>query len=358
MGIVNSSSLPKRKAFSAPNKIFPAFCVSLLSLAFLGCQNLETRPEANGTTSTVTTPGVRSPVRSQPENGNPPPQQTPPSQQTPVTTVPPNTPTVPATPAFLNKELPKVGVILGAGGMKTFAHLGVLRELQRARIPIHALVGLEWGAVIGGLYTMQAQANEAEWKSFKLKNEELPSNGFLSSRIKSAPISSLRPFFTDVFGSFGIDKSRVPFACPTYSLRTDRTTWQDRGLFKDAMTHCLPYPPLFQDNAGALAAPFAISESVAWLRAKGANVILLVNVMGQGETFASGLVSSQYSENLLWSEVRRDMLAARPPLVNWTINVNTTGHPITDGDARRALMEAGSKAATEVVNKMATQYGF
>jgi len=107
-----------------------------------------------------------------------------------------------------------------------------------------------------------------------------------------------------------------------------------------------------------MAAPFAIEDAAAWLRSQGANVIVLVNVMGQGEILPAGLAGEQPIENLLWGEIRRGMLRAKAPSVNWIINVNTTGHPITDHEGRRLLMDAGSKAATDVVNKMASQYGF
>lgn len=249
-------------------------------------------------------------------------------------------------------------MILGAGGMKAFAHLGVLREMQRARIPVHAMVGLEWGAIIGGLYSVQGQVNEAEWKSFKLRNEDLPGQGFLSSRIKAESISNLQGFLGDAFGSGTIERTKVPFACATYSNKNDRQTLQDRGSLRDAMTKCVPYPPMFADNNGSFAAPFAIDEAAAWLRAKGANVIVLVNVLGQGEIFSTRMVGEHYVENLLWTEIRRETSSSKAPVVNWVINVNTSGHPITDSEGRRALMDAGSKSATDVVNKMVNQYGF
>ena len=63
-------------------------------------------------------------------------------------------------------------------------------------------------------------------------------------------------------------------------------------------------------------------------------------------------------ENLLWAEIRREMYRAKAPGVNHVIHVNTGGHPVTDYDGRRQLMDAGQKAATDVCNKMVSQYGF
>jgi NTE family protein len=252
-----------------------------------------------------------------------------------------------------------VGVILSGGGMKSFAHLGVLREFQRARIPLQAIAGLEWGAVMGGLYAIQGQVNDAEWKAFKLKATDLPSSGgFLSSKMTPQSISTLHEFLGSAFGGALMEKSKIDFGCPTYSIRADRLTWLGKGSFKDAMTRCVPYPPFYTDNGGALASPFSYEEAAAYLRSRGANVIVLVNVLATGEILPSKLYNEQTVESLVWNEIRREGLKAREPLVTWTINVNTTGFPITDFDDRRQIMDSGAKAATDVVNKMAAQYGF
>ncbi len=49
-------------------------------------------------------------------------------------------------------ERPRVGLVLGGGGARGAAHIGVLRELERMRIPIDAIAGTSMGAIVGGLY--------------------------------------------------------------------------------------------------------------------------------------------------------------------------------------------------------------
>src|SRR5689334_6496276 len=51
-------------------------------------------------------------------------------------------------PPITKEEPKKVAVILGPGGAKALAHVGVLRALQEQRIPIGKVIGLEWGALI------------------------------------------------------------------------------------------------------------------------------------------------------------------------------------------------------------------
>lgn len=54
--------------------------------------------------------------------------------------------------ALSNAERPKIGLVLGGGGARGAAHIGVLRELERHRVPIDAIAGTSMGAIVGGLY--------------------------------------------------------------------------------------------------------------------------------------------------------------------------------------------------------------
>lgn len=57
---------------------------------------------------------------------------------------------------------PRVGLVLGGGGARGAAHIGVLKELERLRIPVDAIVGTSMGAIIGGLYATGMSAAELE----------------------------------------------------------------------------------------------------------------------------------------------------------------------------------------------------
>ena len=49
---------------------------------------------------------------------------------------------------------PKVGVVLSGGGAKGFAHIGALRVIEEAGIPIDYIAGTSMGSIIGGLYAV------------------------------------------------------------------------------------------------------------------------------------------------------------------------------------------------------------
>ena len=53
----------------------------------------------------------------------------------------------------------KVGVVLSGGGAKGMAHIGVLKVLERAGIPVDIVTGTSMGSIIGGLYAIGYNAS-------------------------------------------------------------------------------------------------------------------------------------------------------------------------------------------------------
>lgn len=68
---------------------------------------------------------------------------------------------------------PKVGLALSGGGAKGFAHIGVLKVIEEAGLPIDCIAGSSIGSIIGGLYAigyspaeMESLATEIDWSDF------------------------------------------------------------------------------------------------------------------------------------------------------------------------------------------------
>lgn len=81
-----------------------------------------------------------------------------------------------ATPEDYARALPrapKIGLVLGGGGARGAAHIGVLKVLEREHIPVHAIAGTSMGSIVGGLYAAGYTPDEIEaliasldWKDF------------------------------------------------------------------------------------------------------------------------------------------------------------------------------------------------
>jgi NTE family protein len=93
---------------------------------------------------------------------------------------------------------PRIGLVLSGGGARGAAHVGVLKVLERERIPIDAIAGTSVGALVGGLYAsglsaaeIEAVVGSAEWRdAFR----DPPPRSQLSFRRKSEDRSFLVKF--------------------------------------------------------------------------------------------------------------------------------------------------------------------
>ncbi len=66
----------------------------------------------------------------------------------------------------------KVGLALGGGGARGLAHIGVLKTLQEANIPLQLIAGTSMGAVIGGTYALTPHYRTLEEKLFRFLEKE------------------------------------------------------------------------------------------------------------------------------------------------------------------------------------------
>ena len=84
----------------------------------------------------------------------------------------------------------KVGVVLSGGGAKGMAHIGVLKVLEKAGIPVDIVTGTSMGSIIGGLYSigynataLDSVARAQDW-SYVISDKEDLRNQSLRDRLK------------------------------------------------------------------------------------------------------------------------------------------------------------------------------
>ncbi|MDE2402479.1 MAG: patatin-like phospholipase family protein [Burkholderiales bacterium] len=63
---------------------------------------------------------------------------------------------------------PRIGLVLSGGGARGLAHVGVLKVLERERIPVDVIAGTSMGAIVGGLYASGLSAEQIEAEVLRL----------------------------------------------------------------------------------------------------------------------------------------------------------------------------------------------
>lgn len=326
------SSLSLQKKFSA----------FLLLTLLVGCQNLRTREELRKPTVPSARPEVSAPVLPPGEELA---EEEEPAMPVPI---PPPAPVIPA--------LPKIGIILGAGGAKAYAHIGFLHELQRAKVPLHAIGGVEFAAPMAALYASKELANDVEWQMFKLKDEDIIQKSLLGGVNTNKDVTGMKDFFSLIFSSARAEDFRVPFACPSYNLGKNQVYLMNRGGLQQMMYLCTAYPPLFKPYQNSVSGVRDITSLANYLRQKGANHIVFVNVLEAPGRTKSYTPDPNSTENVLWGEIAG--LYNKPlPGVDTVISLDTTSYGIMNFDKRREIMNRGAQSAARQLKGLTRKWG-
>jgi len=244
-----------------------------------------------------------------------------------------------------------IALIFGPGGLKTYAHIGVVKNLERENIEINRIIGIEWGAVIGSVYARKAKIHDLEWQMSKLKSEHLPNAGFFKNNIDLENPNRLNLFFERIFPGYDLAQSKIPFACATKSTNKSAASWLQSGpAFKD-LKKCVAYPPLFYSYNTWHADTLSIKDAIAKLRSEGDYHIVLVNVIANDTFRTSKKVIDQEAEKILWQEVR-DRLEEAAKEVDTYVAIDTSAESILDLGATKALIKLGQEQSASAVMGM------
>ena len=179
---------------------------------------------------------------------------------------------------------PRIGLALGSGLARGFAHLGVVRALKRHGIEPTIIAGTSMGALVGGAYLADKLDNLEEWAYTLTKFKVL---SYLDFRVKSSGLiggDRLMKLMLDNFGEIRVEDLPHPFVAITADLVTGHEVWLRKGRLVDVMraSFSLPgiFPPVFMNNRwlidGALVNPVPVSACTA----NGARMTIAVNVSG------------------------------------------------------------------------------
>ncbi|MEK2689593.1 patatin-like phospholipase family protein [Bdellovibrio sp. GT3] len=321
----------------------------LLTLVFLaGCQSIKTREDIKGPKPTAPTNGkTQKPTTSQPIDDSVP-YQPDVQVEEPVAPPPPPAPVIPA--------MPKIAFILGGGGAKAYAHIGFLHELSRAKVPVYAIGGVEFASPMAALFANREQANDVEWQMFKLKDDEIIKKSLLGNVNKNGDISVMREFYNTAFKNQKAEDFRIPFACPSYNLKKNQALMMNRGGMEQLLSMCMAYPPFFKPFQGNVAAVREVSGLARYLRQKGANFVVFVNVLqgpGGNKPFT---LDAAATDNVLWSEIAG--LYNKPFAgVDTVITLDTGDYGIMDFDKRREIMNKGADSAKSQLKTLTRKWG-
>ena len=166
----------------------------------------------------------------------------------------------------------RVALVLGAGGARGLAHIGVIEVLLERGYEITAIAGSSMGALIGGIHAAGKLDAYRDWVEKLERNDVLRlldvtfgASGFIRGE---RVIGTLR----EMVGEHSIESLPVPFVAVATDLATQREVWFQRGPLFDAIRASIAIPMVFTPHEvngrelvdGGLLSPLPVAATRAF----------------------------------------------------------------------------------------------
>src|SRR5262249_28337634 len=143
---------------------------------------------------------------------------------------------------------PTIGLVLGGGAARGFAHIGVIRALLAKGYTPDVITGTSIGAVVGGCYAAGKLDDFEEWARSLTRRTLL---SYLDVSFSGSGLlggNKLADKLTERLGDITIDRLSVRYAAIATEIGTGHEIWITRGRLIDALraSYALPgiFPPI------------------------------------------------------------------------------------------------------------------
>lgn len=229
--------------------------------------------------------------------------------------------TTPVTPTPATKPRAVIGLALGGGVSKGFAHIGVIKVLQENHIPIRVVTGTSAGALVGSMYASGMSPDRLELEAEILNKTDLvdpvlSTSGFIKGQ-------KLQDYINAKVKNKPIQQFPIRFGAVATEFGTGRMAVFNNGNAGQAVRASASIPNIFQPTVignkrfvdGGLVAPVPVTAA----RQLGANVVIAVDISAKparltSEGFFSYLDQSLniMSASALNSELSKAQVVIRP----------------------------------------------
>ena len=176
----------------------------------------------------------------------------------------------------------KIGIALGSGSARGWSHIGVIRSLLEAGIPIDIACGASIGALVAGSFAagfldpLDRWARRLSWSNIiGFMDVMIPRSGLIEGE-------KISGYLREVLSDPMIENLPVPFAAVATDLKTGKEVWLREGSLIDAVRASMSLPGIFTPCGrngqwlvdGGLVNPVPVSLC----RAMGADIVVAVNL--------------------------------------------------------------------------------
>lgn len=234
----------------------------------------------------------------------------------------------------------RVGLALGSGGARGYAHIGVIEALQERDYDIVGIAGSSMGAVVGGVYAAGRLDALAEWATSLTQRTILR---LLDPSISAAGVlraEKILDAVRDIVGPVTIEQLSIPYTAVATDLLAGKSVWFQRGPVDDAIRASIAIPGVIAPYAldGRLLADGGILDPLPMAPIAAVNADLTIAV----SLYGSDVNDDRRAEPGVTAESLNRMLRSTSALLD-----TTTARALLDRPTARAVLSRFGASAPE-----------
>lgn len=136
----------------------------------------------------------------------------------------------------------KIGLALGGGGARGFAHIGVLKAFEEAGIKFDFVAGTSVGSLVGALYSSGLNSDEIKKIALNLTEKDIKTSKIIFIPSKTNKLEGL---VTDVLGEKNVEDLQIPFAGVVVDLKSTEEIAIRRGNLAKVVAGSCAVPGVF-----------------------------------------------------------------------------------------------------------------
>ncbi len=139
----------------------------------------------------------------------------------------------------------RIALVLGAGGARGLAHIGVIEVLREHGHEIVAVAGSSMGALVGGIYAAGRLEEYTRWASALERSDVVRLLDFAFGHPGLFKGDRVIGVLRELIGSYQIESLPIPFTAVATDVQRQREVWLQRGPLFDAIRASIAIPMVF-----------------------------------------------------------------------------------------------------------------
>ena len=246
----------------------------------------------------------------------------------------------------LSNKKPVIALVLGSGGARGYAHIGVIEALEQHGIQPDFIVGTSAGSIVGSIYASGKSAVELrqialDMKVGDVRDFKIGMKGFFDGQ-------KVQDYVNKQVSEVPLEKMKIPMYVVATELQNGQRTVFNHGNTGQAVRASVSIPSMFIPTIiqgkeyvdGGLVSPVPVDIA----KELGADIVIAVDILAQPENTETTNVWGLFNQNI---NIMQNKLAA-DELKNADIVIQPDLHEkahIFDVKGRQDTMQAGIDAA-------------